>query len=177
MEIYNFKEEKSSFLKIDAGILSVLPFVVLIVFRFTSTVIFLLNSGYLVDYGFLDRLSAFLAIYINWRELLIVIIPVFLIIVEKKAREVRYFNFQYLIVNLFIPLVYVLISVIIFLLLGLMHISWVTTIVYMYGAMMIYGMYSISMTIMSIYVIYCAWHKRSTNLAFISRLTNLFIGL
>ena len=171
MEIYNFKEEKSSLYDIDAKILAILPFVVLVLFRFIRTVIFLFNSGYLAEYGFIDRLSAYLSIYINWWELLIAIIPVFLIILEKRSKEVIYYNFQYLIINLFIPLIYVTIVMIIFMILGIAQVSWVTSIIYMYGAMMLYGMYAIFMTIMSFYIIYCAWHDRTTNLPLISSIS------
>lgn len=171
MEIYNFKKDGPSILGLDTRIIASISYIALIVFRFIRTVVFIFGSGYLKDYGFYDRLAAFLSIYVNKYELLICIIPVIILILEKRSKKVRYFNFQYLIIHLFIPMIYILLALAIFMILGITGADYVGSIIYLYGAMMIYGMYAIIMTIVSLYIVYCAFHDRTSNLSFISRIS------
>ena len=113
MEIYNFKEERSLFGLKDSFI-AALPYIILIISRLIRSIIFFVDSSYLLEYGLLDRLAAYTTTYVNAFDIALCLIPVLVLLFEKRSLLVRFHAFQYLIINTFIPLIYLLIISIIF---------------------------------------------------------------
>ena len=167
MEIYNFKEERSLFGLKDSFI-AALPYIILIISRLIRSIIFFIDSSYILEYGLLDRLAAYATTYINAFDIALCLIPVLILLFEKRSLLVRFHAFQYLVINTFIPLIYLLIISIIFMIMGMTQTMWTTAILFMYGAMMFYGLYSLAMTFIQGFGAYRALRHMTTDFKIVS---------
>ncbi len=162
-------EGEKSLFGLKAQYIAMVSYIILIAHRLIRTILFILESEYLLDYSLLTRTTAFLSTYYNWYELLFAAIPIVILVLEKKSKLVRFHCFQYLIMDLFLPLIYLLVVLVLSLLVSSTN-DVLVMILFLYGSMLVVGTIAIFMTFLNAYATYCAYKGRTSNFPIFSSL-------
>ena len=176
MENYSFDKEKASLLAVDERMIAALPYILIVLFRLFNTLRFIIESAEIMEFSLWDILLLYMSTYMTYIDLFIVIIPLVMIIAEKRSKLVVYHSFQYLALNLIVPLVYVLITGLIFLAMSLFSVTVLSAYLYLYFVMMLYGMIMIIVWFLDLLALYNVSKRRSGSIPLVTsiclRLTN-----
>lgn len=126
---------KKKKLNIDYRIICGLPYAICVAYKMFSNFHFMSNISELLTLEISAQVFAFMNNYISFIDILIAIIPITLLLFEKESDFIRYYAKQYLIINLYIPIIYFLVFGLIVLLANYVYVLVI--------AIMLYALYSL----------------------------------
>ena len=162
MKTYYMPEKERSLFGIKAPYMAMASYVVVIAYRLIRTLMFIVDSDYLADYDLLTKVAAFLSTYYNYSEFFLALIPLVIVLFERKSKFVRFHSYQYLIMNLFLPLIYRVMVLVLYAFV-LSSDDVIIIVSFFYGVLIVFGMMAIFTTFLSAYATYCAYKGRTTN--------------
>ncbi|MDD6004218.1 MAG: hypothetical protein PUC68_00880 [Firmicutes bacterium] len=165
MQRKQYNEDVSSVFKLKPQIVASIPYILLLIYRFMSNTFYIINIGEISDADIMSQIVYYVSTYISFTDFFIALIPLAFIVVERKSEMVLYHSFQFVIMTVIIPFIYIV---------GVWFLSWFSIFNNMIFAMImmfIYGLIGIVMTCFMVFILFDIYYKRSSNIPFISRMT------
>lgn len=164
MKKISFENQKSAIFKLDTKIVAAIPYLLLIIFRLVNSIMFMFSSDTLSNLSFSDQIITFLSTYFNYIDLIFCFIPLIFILFDRKSKLIRFHSFQYLIINLFIPMIYILITGI------LMLIPVFKNNIYLYMTIVVFGLIQAIFTFVQVFILNDIMNNRTSNVPLVSKL-------
>ena len=175
METYYMPEGEKSLFGLKAQYVAMVSYIVLIVFRLYRTIIFIVNSAYLEGFSLLDKITAFFSTYFYYAEYFLALLPLAILLLERKSKLVRFHCFQCLFISLVLPLVFGIAKELSFLIISLFGINDVQFLFSFYHwVILLYGIIIIFTTFVAGYATCCAYKGHTNKFPLFSSCTILF---
>lgn len=165
MQRKQYNEDVSSVFKLKPQIVASIPYILLMIYRFLNNTFYVINIEEISSTDIMSQIIYYVSTYISFTDLFIALIPLAFIVVERKSEMVLYHSFQFIIMTVLIPLIYII---------GVCLLSWFSifnNMIFVMIMIFIYGVIGIVMICLMVFILFDIYYKRSSNIPFISKMT------